>query len=142
MDKTVTTKTQFLDFIRSKVSAEDFNKPIAMVFRPKTGWKYEVIVPITEVLDESDVIWISNAFSNEQPQLTMQEFMSKLLECDNDRQVIAEVYGYNGERCDQFIYSYLNPEDIELKVINDNIYFWVKIDEISTYPVTYTNVSK
>ena len=132
------TKTEFLDFIRNEVSVEDFDKPISMVFRPKTGWKYEVIIPLTEVLDETDVIWISNAFSNERPRLTMQQLMSKLLGCDNDKSVWIEVYGYNGERCDQFIYSKLNSlEDIKIMEVNDVIYFWIIIDEISTYPVTY-----
>lgn len=132
------TKTEFLDFIRNEVSVEDFDKPISMVFRPKTGWKYEVIIPLTEVLDETDVIWISNAFSNERPRLTMQQLMSKLLGCDNDKSVWIEVFGYNGERCDQFIYSKLNSlEDVEIMEVNGVIYFWINIDEISTYPVTY-----
>ena len=104
MENHITTKTQFLDFIRSKVSEEHFDKPVTMSFRPKTGWQFKVNIPVTEILDETDVIWISNAFSNEQPRLTLQQIISKLLECDNNKQVIAEVYGYNSERCDQFIY--------------------------------------
>jgi hypothetical protein len=137
MNQTVTTKTELMDFIRSKIPAENFKNPISIFFRPKTGWKYEVIIPVTNVLEEDDVIWISNAFSHEQPQLTMQQLMSKLLECENDKQVIIEVYGYNGECNDQFIYSQLSPlEDIDVLGINDVIYFWINIDKISTYPTT------
>lgn len=135
MNYSFTTKTQLLDFIRNKISVEDFDKPISMVFKPKTGWKFEVIIPVTEVSNDNDIIWISNAFSNERPRLTMQQLMSKLLEYDNETPVWIEVYGYNGKINDQFIYSKLNSiEDIEIKEINNIIYFWIKIDEIATYP--------
>ena len=138
MNKSVTTNTELVNFIRSKISEEHFDKPVTMSFRPKTGWKYEVNIPVTEILDETDVIWISNAFSDEQSQLTLQQLISKLLECENNKQVIAEVYGYNGERCDQFIYSYLNlSEDVDIIETNNVIYFCININEISTYPITY-----
>lgn len=128
------TKTEFVDFIRKNLSVNDYDKPVSMAFNPKKGWKYDVIVPITQVLNDQDVIWLSNGFSDDNAvKMTVQNIMTALLECDNDQKVVMEVYGYNGELNEQFIYAPIDSQDTNIIEINENIYLWTNIDQISTY---------
>lgn len=127
-----TTCKDFLNLINEKVNETSYNKPVALVFRPKGGWQYEVNCAVTSVLDD-DIIWISNGFgTRDKHPMKLQDIIIKLNICKEEQEVAFEIYGWNGQSNEQIICRSLELSDITVEEIGDCIYFILFIDTIGS----------
>ena len=116
-----TIKTDFLNLIREKVTKDNYYKPVTMVFKPSIGCNYEIIASITEIYD-NDKIWISN-LKDTKISMNIQNIMTILLQCDNNKEVAFKVYRHNSENNEELIIVNLDFLKIDIIETTEYIYF-------------------
>lgn len=103
--------------IIQNIRTKNFDEVLYLQAKPyDSSWAYRLTAPVTEIIEEDDFIFISNAFSNkkENPSLSVRNFLSKLNTNINlNKSVILEIYGTNGETNEQIVLTEISENNFE-----------------------------
>lgn len=119
------TKKKFIKYI------ENLNSEacVKITILPNKGWEYELCAHVTNIVfePEQNTIYISNAFSDKDSKLTVEEILEILYEDEECEYIVFEIYGYNNETNtnEQILYSSSN----NLMILNHE-FFGTDIVEI------------
>lgn len=95
------------------------------------SWCFELLAPITEILEESDRIYISNAFSHEKPALSIREFLCKLNDnMDLNKSIVLEIYGYDGETNEQIVITEIINHNFEFTLGSNINYLSFRVSRV------------
>ena len=95
MEENKLTKEKFIELLKENV--HDFDVDLQMVIVPSEGWLYELGAYVTNIVFEPkdyDTAFISNAFSDENPVMTVQDIIDELSEREC-KYVAFEIYVLN-----------------------------------------------
>ena len=95
MEENKLTKEKFIELLKENV--HDFDVDLQMVIVPSEGWLYELGAYVTNIVFEPkdyDTAFISNAFSDENPVMTVQDIIDELSEREC-KYVAVEIYVLN-----------------------------------------------
>lgn len=95
MEENKLTKEKFIQFLKENV--HDFDVDLQMVIVPSKGWLYELGAYVTNIVFEPkdyDTAFISNAFSDENPVMTVQDIIDELSESEC-KYIAFEIYVLN-----------------------------------------------
>lgn len=93
MEENKLTKEKFIQFLKENVHDHGLNTKMLII--PNKGWEYELGAYITNIAFEPNgynIAFISNAFSQDEPPLTIEEIINKLSEDDECKYIAFEIY--------------------------------------------------
>lgn len=96
MEENKLTKEKFIQFLKENV--HHFGLDMNMIIRPSKGWEYEINAYVTDIVFEPsdyNTAFISNAFSDKNCPMTVQDIIDKLSEDDECQYIAFEIYAFN-----------------------------------------------
>lgn len=122
------TREQFLELLKE---VKHPHLPVKIVFKPLTGWLYELRADVTDIVFEPkgyDTAFITNAFSDKNPVMTVQNIIDVLLSPDvTEKHVAFEIYGLDRTRInEQFIC--IGPEPCNVNITEEYDYVYINVN--------------
>lgn len=133
---------ELIDLLMDRVN--NMCKRVKLVMVPSKGWNYEISCFVTSVLinSSSNTIYISNAFSDKDKDISVHHMLNLLSSDINASKyfdIAFEIYAFDGVNGPIIRYIPENVENILITNNNDNNYIEIKIsvDKIRRVSITY-----
>lgn len=107
-------------------------KYVMVSIKPKLGMRYDINYNVTSVgfVRELDTLFITNAFSDVNPKMTVNQVLFNLYKDDGvqkDCDVKFEVYGLSATSGGRLVSTSPNIEDVEIVSPEDSAYIYIYI---------------